>query len=343
MIELVSHAATVVGERQACKALAVSRATYNRRKAPLYSHPTRPRSGGRALSQAEREAVLATLHEPRFEDLAVPQIHAQLLDEGKHACSLRTMYRILAAAGENRERRDLRRIANAIRPELLATKPNELWSWDITKLHGPSKWTYFYLYVILDVFSRYVVGWMLAPRESKVLARKLILSTCIKQAIQPGQLTLHADRGSSMKSKPVALLLGDLGVTKTHSRPHVSNDNPFSESQFKTMKYRPDFPNRFGSLEDARAFCGDFFPWYNRDHRHSGLAMLTPHDVHHGLIDERVENRNAALQAAYELHPERFPHGRPEAKRPPSQVWINKPLIEPDGAVPTVPVAPRTL
>jgi putative transposase len=339
MITLVSQVATVVGERQACEALGVPRATYRRRKAPLHSHPTRPRSGGRALSQADREAVLAALHEPRFADLAVPQVHAKLLEEGKYLCSLRTMYRILDAAGENRERRDIRRIANAIKPELLATKPNELWSWDITKLHGPTKWTYFYLYVILDVFSRYVVGWMLATRESKALARKLIAETCAKQGIQPGQLTIHADRGSSMKSKPVALLLADLGVTKTHSRPHVSNDNPFSESQFKTMKYRPDFPDRFGSLEHGRAFCGDFFPWYNNDHHHSSLAMLTPHDVHYGLIDERIASRNATLQAAYELHPERFPHGRPQAKRPPGQVWINKPSIDPEVTAPTVPPA----
>jgi putative transposase len=249
------------------------------------------------------------------------------------------MYRILNAAGENRERRNIRRIANATKPELLATKPNELWSWDITKLHGPSKWTYFYLYVILDVFSRYVVGWMIAPRESKTLARKLISATCKKQKIARGQLTLHADRGSSMKSKPVAFLLADLGVTKTHSRPHVSNDNPFSESQFKTMKYRPDFPGRFGCIEDARAFCCNFFPWYNREHRHSGLAMLTPHDVHHGLIDERLATHNAALEAAYELHPERFPHGPPAAKRPSNEVWINKPSIDPDVPVPTAPPA----
>ncbi len=212
-----------------------------------------------------------------------------------------------------------------------------------SKLHGPTKWTYFYLYVIIDVFSRYVVGWMVATRESKVLARKLIAETCAKQGIKPGQLTLHADRGSSMRSKPVALLLADLGVTKTHSRPHVSNDNPYSESHFKTFKFRPDFPKRFGSLEHARGFCGDFFPWYNCEHHHSGLAMLTPHDVHHGLIDERLALRNAALRTAYELHPERFPNGPPEAKRPPDRVWINKPLIEPliepQEAVPTVPPA----
>jgi len=336
---LIDHASTVVGERQACEALGVARATYHRRKAPRQSHPTRQRSGGRALSQAERDDVIAVLHEPRFADLAVPQVHAALLGEGRYLCSLRTMYRILDAADENHERRAVRRHANAIKPELLATEPNELWSWDITKLLGPSKWTYFYLYVILDVFSRYVVGWMIATRESKALARKLIEETCAKQEIEPGRLTLHADRGSSMQSKPVALLLADLGVTKTHSRPHVSNDNPFSESQFKTMKYRPEYPDRFGSLEDARAFCADFFAWYNHDHHHSGLAMLRPHDVHHGLTDECLAARQAALQAAYELHPERFPHGPPEVTRPPSQVWINKPVIEHDAVVQDLPPA----
>lgn len=339
MMAMIDHASTVVGERQACEALGVARATYRRHKAPCHSHPTRQRSGGRALSQAERDDVIAVLHEPRFADLAVPQVYAALLGEGRYLCSLRTMYRILDAVDENHERRAVRRHANAIKPELLATEPNELWSWDITKLLGPTKWTYFYLYVILDVFSRYVVGWMIATRESKVLARKLIEETCAKQEIEPGQLTLHADRGSSMQSKPVGLLLADLGVTKTHSRPHVSNDNPFSESQFKTMKYRPDYPDRFGSLEDARAFCADFFGWYNHGHHHSGLAMLTPHDVHHGLTDECLATRQAALQAAYDLHPERFPHGSPEVARPPSQVWINKPVIELDAATQDLPTA----
>jgi putative transposase len=325
MSTLIDEAAAVVGTREACAALGVCRATYFRAKQPVYSHPTRPRTGGRALSETERSAVLDVLHEPRFTDLPVPQVHAKLLDEGKYPCSLRTMYRILDAVGENRERRDIRRHANAIKPELLATRPNELWSWDITKLLGPQKWTYYYLYVIIDVFSRYVVGWMLATCESKQLARKLIAESCAKQRIEVGQLTLHADRGSSMTSKPVAQLLADLGVTKTHSRPYQSNDNPFSESHFKTFKYRPGFPNRFGCPEQGRSHCTDFFDWYNHEHQHSALAMLTPFDVHYGHVEERLAVRAATLQAAYERNPERFPHGVPEVKRPPTEVWINKP------------------
>jgi putative transposase len=252
-------------------------------------------------------------------------VHAALLDEGTYVCSTRTMYRIAEHAGENHERRNVRSYPDLVKPELLATRPNELWSWDITKLLGPQKWTYYYLYVILDVFSRYAVGWMVAHRETKQLARKLIEATLHKQNIQPGQLTLHADRGSSMTSKPVAFLCADLGVTKTHSRPHVSDDNPFSEAQFKTMKYRPDFPERFGSIEHARNHCGDFFPWYNNEHRHSGLAMLTPYEVHHGIADERVASRARVLEAAHALHPERFPHGKPVPLLPPTEVWINRP------------------
>jgi putative transposase len=204
------------------------------------------------------------------------------------------------------------------------------------KLLGPAKWTYYYLYVILDVFSRYVVGWMVAQRESAALAKKLMAETCARQGVAPGQLTIHADRGSSMTSKPVAFLLADLGVTKTHSRPHISNDNPFSESQFKTMKYRPDFPERFGEIEDARGFCGDFFPWYNDEHHHVALGMLTPTDVHHGLVDQRVGERQAVLDRAFAAHPERFPRGRPIAGRPAREVWINKPVV------PGAPVAGET-
>jgi len=200
-----------------------------------------------------------------------------------------------------------------------------LWSWDITKLKGPAKWTYFYLYVILDVFSRYVVGWMVASRESAMLAKKLISESCAKQGIPLGQLTLHADRGSSMKSKAVALLLSDLGITKTHSRPHVSNDNPFSEAQFKTLKYRPEFPERFGSLEDSRAFCRPFFYWYNTEHRHSGIAFLTPQAVHYGRAPQILETRSATLDAAFEAHPERFKGRRPSPKSLPKAVWINPP------------------
>jgi putative transposase len=329
MTEIVLGAAAIVGERAACHALGVSRSTHRRRSSPRCSHPTRRRSGGRALPTAERDDVLATMNEPRFADLPAPQIHAQLLDEGKHPCSVRTMYRILDAAGENVERRDIRHYCDAVKPELLATRPNELWSWDITKLHGPHKWTYYYLYVIIDVFSRYIVGWMVAMKESKALATKLIAETCAKQNVEPDTLTLHADRGSSMTSKPVAFLCADLGVTKTHSRPYQSNDNPYSEAGFKTLKYRPDFPDRFGCIQHARDHVHDFVDWYHLEHHHSGLAMFTAHDVHHDLVDAKIAVRAAALRDAYERNPERFPHGPPTVKRPPKEVWINKPTNNP--------------
>jgi putative transposase len=265
------------------------------------------------------------LHEPRFVDLAPAEVYATLLDEGRYLCSERTFYRILATNAEVRERRDQLRHPHYAAPELLATRPNELWSWDITKLLGPTKWTYFYLYVLLDVFSRYVVGWLLAQRESARLAEKLIGESCERQEIVPGQLTVHADRGAAMTSKPVALLLADLGVTKSHSRPHVSNDNPYSESQFKTLKYRPEFPDRFGSLEHGRSFCGDFFPWYNTEHHHVGLGLFTPHDVHYGLAEAKREQRAHVLAAAFAKYPERFPGGLPRPKAVPTAVWINPP------------------
>ena len=267
-------------------------------------------------------------------DHAPAQVYAQLLDAERYLCSERTMYRILAANREVRERRDQLRHPHYPAPELLATAPQQVWSWDITKLLGPAKWTYFYLYVILDIFSRYVVGWMVAHRESAALASKLIEQSCRRQGITPGALTLHADRGPSMTSKPVALLLSDLGVTKTHSRPYVSNDNPFSEAQFKTMKYRPEFPERFGAIQDARGFGHVFFPWYNTEHRHSGLGLLTPHEVHYGLAAQRVEARARVLAAAYAAHPERFVAGLPRPPALPTAVWINKPnaaLAEPKG------------
>ncbi len=278
-----------------------------------------------ALSETEQQKVLATLHAPRFVDLAPSQVYAQLLEEGRYLCSIRTMYRLLAANNEVRERRAVASHPLYAKPELLATGPNEIWSWDITKLKGPVKWTYYYLYVILDIFSRYVVGWMIAERESSALAKRLITESCCKQNIVEEQLTLHADRGSSMKSKVVAQLLSDLGVTKTHSRPHVSNDNPYSESQFKTMKYRPKYPNRFGSIQDARAFAVDFFYWYNQEHRHSGIALYTPSDVHYGRVEQIRQDRQAALDAAYERHPKRFVNKSPEAALPPQAVWINPP------------------
>ena len=284
-----------------------------------------PRSSPRALSAAERQAVLEELHGERFVDVAPAEVVATLLDDQRYLCSARTMYRILAAHQEVRERRDQVRHPSYAAPELLATAPNELWSWDITKLKGPAKWVYYYLYVILDVFSRYVVGWMVAPRESGALAERLIAATCARQGITPGQLTLHADRGSSMRSQAVALLLGDLGVTKTHSRPYTSTDNPYSEALFKTAKYRPEIPERFGCLEHARQVFGPLFDWYNTEHRHSGLAMVTPHDVHYGLAEHRLAERARVLAAAYAAHPERFPRGVPTPGRLPEAVWINKP------------------
>jgi putative transposase len=321
-------AVTEVGPRlgiaPTCAALGVPRATYYRRRRP-HSAPLLRRPSPRALSAAERTAVLALLHEPRFVDLAPAEVYATLLDEGLYLCSERTMYRVLAANQEVRERRNQLRHPPYAAPELLARRPNELWSWDITKLLGPAKWTYFYLYVMLDVFSRYVVGWMVAHRESATLAERFIAETCVRQSIDPGQLTIHADRGSAMTSKPVALLLANLGVTKTHARPHVSNDNPFSEAQFKTLKYRPMFPERFGSIQDARAHCPEFFTWYNTEHHHSGLGLLTPADVHHGLAEERVAARAAALAMAYAAHPERFPSGAPHPPARPVEVWINPP------------------
>jgi putative transposase len=324
-VSAVTEIAPLVGIVLACTMLAVARATYYRSLRPrALLAPPRP-TPPRALGAEERQAVLDVLHEPRFVDLAPAEVYATLLDEQRYLCSERTMYRILAANREVRERRDQLRHANHPRPELLATRPNELWSWDITKLLGPQKWTYFYLYVILDVFSRYVVGWMVAHEESAALARKLIDETCRRQGIQPAQLTLHADRGSSMTSKSVALLLADLGVTKTHSRPHVSNDNPFSESAFKTLKYRPGFPDRFGGLEDARAHCGPFFDWYNNDHRHGSLGLCTPHDVHYGRASRVLQRRGEVLDRAFLAHPERFARGRPTPTAPPTAVWINKP------------------
>jgi putative transposase len=313
-----------LGVAPTCAALGVARATYYRSRQPRRA-PAPRLMPARALSPGERQAVRDVLHEPRFMDLAPAEVYATLLDEGSYLCSERTMYRILAANREVRERRDQCRHPHYTAPELLATRPNELWSWDITKLLGPAKWTYFYLYVILAVFSRYAVGWMVAPCERSALAERLLAATCTRQGIVPGQLTVHADRGSSMTSKPVALLLADLGVTKTHSRPHVSNDNPYSESQFKTLKYRPEFPDRFGSIEHARTLCGDLFQWYNHEHHHVGLGLFTPHDVHAGRAEAKRDRRTAVLAEAFAHHPERFPHGRPQPQALPTAVWINPP------------------
>jgi putative transposase len=314
-----------IGLAPACRALRVSRATAYRHRDP------RPRTGRRprpkpvlALSEQERSEVLDVLHSERFVDDSPAQVYATLLDEGTYLASERTMYRLLAAQGESRERRaQLRHPAYAV-PELLATGPNQLWSWDITKLKGPVKWTTYSLYVLLDVFSRYVPGWLLAHHESGTLADRLIAETVAQEGITAG-LTIHADRGASMTSKPVALLMADLGIAKSHSRPHVSNDNPFSEAHFKTLKYRPGFPDRFGSIEDARAFCRDFFGWYNGEHRHGGIGLLTPETVHRGRGEQVRAARQAVLADAYAAHPERFVRKHPEPPKLPTAVWINSP------------------
>jgi len=333
----VTDLAPTVGTQAACQALGMSRATVYRHRRPRPTPAPRPRPA-RALTAAERDAVRGELHEPRFVDLAPAEVYATLLDEGRYLCSLRTMYRVLAAAHEVRERRNqLRHVAPT--PELLATRPNEVWSWDITKLLGPAKWTYFYLYVILDIFSRYVVGWMVAHQERAALAERLIEVASETQEIVPGQLTIHADRGASMTSKPVALLLADLGITRTHSRPHVSNDNPFSEAQFKTLKYRPTFPERFGSLQAARAFCQPFFRWYNAEHRHTGIALLTPGMVHYGQAEAVRVQRAHVLAAAYAAHPERFVRKPPTPPAVPDTVWINPPAAPNVGPEPRIPDA----
>lgn len=337
METVTSHGGVVRPLRALCASLGVAPATYYRaRRRARHPLPARPRPAPpRALTLDEQQCVLAVLHEERFVDLAPAQVYATLLDEGVYHCAERTMYRLLAAHDEVRERRAQRRHPVYTSPELLATAPNQLWSWDITKLRGPTKSSWYHLYVILDVFSRYVVGWMVAPRESAALAKLLIATCCAREGVGRDELTIHADRGSSMTSKPVALLLADLGVTKSHSRPHTSNDNPFSEAQFKTLKYQPDFPERFGSIEHSRAFCTDFFPWYNTEHRHSGLGLHTPYDVHHDLATTRNAARAEVLTAAYIQHPERFVKAPPTPRALPTAVWINppKPTVLEEGAL----------
>jgi putative transposase len=327
----IAELAPQVGVRAACAAVGVPQASWYRRHRQSPA-PPRPapiphadRVQPRALSEAERQQVLDELHSDRFADLAPAEVWAILLDEGRYLGSQSTFYRLLRKAGESRERRRQATHPAKVKPELVAKAPNEVWSWDITKLLGPAKWTYFYLYVILDIYSRYVIGWMVATRETAALAEVLIRQTCAKQGIDRDQLTLHADRGSSMTSKPVAFLLADLGVTQSHSRPHVSDDNPFSEAQFKTLKYRPDFPGRFFSIEAARRHCQDFFGWYNDEHRHSGLGLHVPADVHYGTAEAIRDKRAGVLSAAYAAHPERFVRKPPQPPALPEQVWINKP------------------
>jgi len=326
--------AGVVGVVAACAALVVSRASWYRRhrpgpKPPAATRPTPPR----ALSASERQEVLDVLHSERFVDRAPAEVVATLLDEKRYLCSERTMYRVLAANKEVRERRNQLCHPKYKKPELLATAPNQVWSWDITKLRGPVKWSWFYLYVIIDIFSRHVVGWMVAERENAVHARRLIAQTCEKHGVVDADLVLHSDRGVPMTAKTTAQLLADLGVNRSLSRPHVSDDNPFSEAQFKTVKYHSSFPGRFGAIEDATAFCRSLFRWYNTEHRHAGIAMLTPEAVHYGQAEDVLAGRKAVLDAAYQRHPERFVRRPPAPLALPRQVWINPPAGPSSGAL----------
>ncbi len=357
MAEVIAEMSPVLGERGACARMQFPRASFQRRQAlqrsvlgiaspelvlsdgaiatvpsqldaPGTDELPTPRAGRksvRALSAEQRQALLDAVHEMRFIDRSVPSIYATLLDEGRYYGSMSTMYRVLHSVGEVGERRDQATRPAHVKPELCATRPNEVYAWDITKLHGPQKWTYQYLYTVIDIYSRYVVGWMVADRERSELARLLLQTTIEQQGADPQKLTIHADRGSSMKSKPVAFLLADLGVTKSHSRPHVSNDNPHIESLFKTLKYQPAFPATFSNIVEARSFCKTFFHWYNNEHRHSGIALLTPRDVHHGRAQKRITYRKRILDAAYDAHPERFVRGRPQPMQLAPASYINRP------------------
>ncbi len=347
--------ASEVGEREACVQVGIARASFRRRHVLAAAPPPDPtassvqpsrqqrryearkldrerrreqhvrRPSSLALGAQERRAVLDAVHEPRFVDRSVPHIYATLLDEGTYHCSMSTMYRILHGVGEVGERRDQATRPAHVKPELCATAPRQVFAWDITKLHGPQKWTYYYFYAVIDIYSRRIVGWMVADRESSDLARILLSETINKEHADPSKLTVHSDRGSSMTSKPVAFLLADLGVTKSHSRPHVSDDNPHIESFFKTAKYQPEFPATFANIVEAREFCRVFVRWYNTQHRHSALALLTPNDVHHGRAPHRLNERQRIMDAAYGAHPERFVHGKPKVRQLPIASYINRP------------------
>ena len=332
MIEdAIAELRPIIGTTKALSATGVDRATWYRkhRQSPAPVRPERVATPQpRALSLVERKEIKRVLDSDEFVDEAPATVYAKLLDQGTYLGSVSTMYRVLHEHHEVRERRRQATHPAHKKPELIAERPNQIWSWDITKLHGPEKWTYYYLYVILDIFSRYVVGWMLARAEWADLSKRLINDTVAKQGVARDQLTLHSDRGSPMIAKQVVHLLADLGVTKSLSRPHVSNDNPYSESQFRTFKYRPDFPDRFGSYEDARGHCGRFFPWYNDDHRHSGIGLHTPADVHYGRAEAIREQRSVVLLDAYGKHPERFVRQIPAPPALPAVAWINKPEEE---------------
>ena len=329
LINATENLAENIGVAPACEGMGVARSSLyykrTREKRPKEERKSRP-SPPRALDQKEKQQVLDMLHCERFVDKSPAEIWATLLDEDIYLCSERTMYRILDSEKEVKERRNQRKHPEYKKPELLAEGPNQVWSWDITKLKGPVTWTYYYLYVILDIYSRYVVGWMVAPKETAALAQRLIKATYAKQGVNKGDIILHADRGSPMIAKTTAQLCMSLGITKSHNRPYVSNDNPYSESQFKTLKYFPGFPGRFGSLQDSVSFCRPFFQWYNYDHRHSGIGMVTPDDMHYGMAENVVEERKRVLKAAFETHPERFVKGVPLPPVLPKATWIHPPV-----------------
>lgn len=333
----VQEAAPSLGTATVCKALGVARASFYRRRNGSPQRPAPRPSPPRALDASERQRVLDILHAPQFADQSPAEVYYTLLDKGIYLCSPRSMYRILQQSHEVRERRNQLRHPAYKKPELLATGPNQVWSWDITKLRGPITWTYFYLYVILDIFSRYVTGWLLAHAENAALASTLVHQACEQQGIKSGQLIIHDDRGPAMTALTFGQKLQSLGVTQSFSRPHVSNDNPFSESAFKTLKYHAGYPDRFGCFDDALAFCREFFPWYNTRHRHSGIGYLTPETVHYGLAPEAIAERQKALLAAYQAHPERFVRKPPSPPPLPEAVWINPPKEIMRKEVPTLP------
>jgi putative transposase len=317
----------LVGVVAACAALCMSRSRYYRAQKPKAASTPRP-SPPRTLSQDERANVLATLDSDEYMDKAPAQVFAALLELGIYHCSIRTMYRILAANDQVRERRAQRQHPTYTKPQLVATAPNQVWTWDITKLPGPTKGTYFSLYVILDLFSRYIVGWQVATRESAAVYQELVEACCKDQGVVPEQLTIHSDRGAPMTAKSTALLYADLGIIKSHSRPYTSNDNPYSEANFRTLKYRPDMPDQLGSVEHARQVVRALIGWYNDEHYHLGLALMHPADVHYGRTADIVAARQRVLDAAHSAHPERFVSGRPIQKAPPPAAWINPPATE---------------
>ena len=325
-MQLCEEVEPAVGTKAMCEALSFPRSTYYRYRYPPPARPRRPRpSPPRALRGEERQEVLDVLNSKPFADKPPAEVFATLLGEQTYLCSVRTMYRVLASAKQVRERRNQLRHPAYKKPELLATGPNQVWSWDITKLKAADKWSYYYLFVLLDIFSRHVVGWLLAHHENGELAKQLITESYQKQGVEPGQITVHADRGAPCTARTVKQMMVDLGIDSSHSRPRVCNDNPFSESHFKTMKYQPEYPDRFGSYQDAHGFCRKFFAWYNWEHHHSGIAMLTPGQVHYGHADAVLAERQSVLDTAYAAHTERFVNGPPKVPSLPAEVWINPP------------------